>query len=334
MKASSIRGTISGALAVVAFVISSGVLAAQTACSLGVQAYNRGAYSEAIKLLSPYANGKEADLARYYMGLSYQALNQRGQAYAEYNWLVGHSHNQTLRANALIGMQRLTSAQPGRSTSTSSTTRTATASANGGVGNYAPMSAGALHASAALSMPSVRCAHDPNSYFINGTDSGGGNRDCGPSCLSMIFKAYNRYPNNMRNPEPKDLIKSTRLLMTGHDTQVNTTFEEVVAAAHTAGYRTDRFDGIDQVDRSIRQGKLVMMCGSPMANGAYGARSGYNPATPNEGHYIVVTGASSGEYSINDPNLRGSFEISRAELEAFLKFYEGQYTGRCIAIYP
>lgn len=64
--------------------------------------YNNRKYSESLnKLRTLQANGQQNnDTVHYYMGLSYQGVNQIAAAKQEYAWVVQASRNPQLRSNA------------------------------------------------------------------------------------------------------------------------------------------------------------------------------------------------------------------------------------------
>jgi hypothetical protein len=295
----------------------------QSTFESAVTSYKKGSYAQAIKFLkicqqAQGTTGKipRSDLIHYYLALSLQGQNQRKQAGEEYDWILKNSSDPSLRAYAVVGAERLSGAK-GASQAPNASTNTTEVSAKPQVVE-----------SRAVAI------RDPNSYFMNWHDCGANARDCGPVCLAMILTAFNHFPPNRASRSPHDLIRAARVLMTGKDTEENTTLEQVVDAAHKVGLRTDRSDGIKHVDTSLAQGKLVMVCGSPLVKGSFGTRIGYSESAANEGHYMVVTGVTQGEYSISDPNLHESIPISRTELETFLSFYNGRFPGCSIAISP
>lgn len=277
-----------------------------------VKAYNNHQYGQAISSFrSLLDSNPKFDLAHYYLGLSYHSSNQRNLARAEYEWLLKNGQNPSLKSYAAaalqhLGIKAIESDKVDNGSSRNSST------------DKKPHGAG-----------SPALVNNPSAFFINSSAGGGGSKDCGPACLAMIFRAYNKYPGSFKSWSPSDLIHQSRVLMTGSDVQENTTLEQVEESMAKAGYRTDRFDGVDKLDSALKEGKLVMIVGSPGRKGSYGARLGTDAS---EGHYVVVTGKRFGQYIINDPNFHGPVEITRDEMSSFLDFYKGQYSGCCIAI--
>ncbi|MDR3615407.1 MAG: C39 family peptidase [Candidatus Obscuribacterales bacterium] len=287
-----------------------------------VVAYKQGSFAQSIKLLKSCQQAQgtvgkmpKSDLIHYYLALAFQGQNQKTQACEEYDWILKNSNDATLRTYAVIGAQRLTGAKEAVRANGASTNTTGQAG----------------HAATSSRSIAIR---DANSYFMNWHDCGANARDCGPVCLAMILTAYNHFPPNSASRSPHDVIRAVRVLMTGKDSEENTTLEQVVDTAHKVALRTDRSDGIKHVDTALAQGKLVMVCGSPLVKGSFGTRIGYDESAANEGHYMVVTGVTHGEYSVSDPNLHESITISRTELETFLSFYNGRFPGCSIAISP
>ncbi len=299
--------------------------AQQASYADGVKAYNQGHYSQAITLLKacadgPQGKGSQADLIHYYLGMAYQAANQRGLASSEYTWVYNNSRNAALKANAAVGFQRLGGKSQAMPVS----------SATGG-GVVSP-------AAGAQALPrGGLCSRDPKTFFIDKREYLGGLLDCGPACMIMIFKAFNKFPPNFPS-DPAKMVSAERHLMTGKDDQEQySTVDHILNGAHQAGYRTDRFDGLERLDYWLKQGVPVISLGAPNGPGCFGPRAGYaSTQAADAGHYLVITHLQNGVYGVNDINQPGPIEMTNAEMTAWINGngFNGRYQLRNVALSP
>ncbi len=83
-------------------------LAAPAGLDQAVAEYNSRHYAEALFRLQNINRSNPSDaMTHYYMGLSYQALNQIQSAQGEYNWIYAYSKDQRLRYNAYQALQQI-----------------------------------------------------------------------------------------------------------------------------------------------------------------------------------------------------------------------------------
>ena len=302
------------------FSFCAGQSAHASSYSEGVKAYNKHDYAEAVRLLKMSADGAEgksaqADMIHYYLALAYQAISQRSLASSEFGWVFSHTANPSLKQYAEKGYQHYAGKPPLDAPPTVATS---------------PQSA------VAVSGP------PPRGGFLSGNSAevkvyGGGNMDCGPTCLVTIFKLYNRFPRNFPTNEG-EMVDATRVLMTGKSTQDYTTLDQMMTVLKSAGLRTERFDGKDRLDAWLRAGVAVISLGPPYGPGGYGHR--LRPSSQNKadiGHYFVVTGLQNGIYSVvNDPLSASSHQLSTAEMTAYIngEGFNGRYKLRNIAVSP
>lgn len=81
----------------------------------GVKLYNVRQYKQALAYFTQAAQAAPADpLVRYYMGLSYQGLNQMAQARQQYEWVATCRSNPALAQQASGALQNLSRYQSTR----------------------------------------------------------------------------------------------------------------------------------------------------------------------------------------------------------------------------
>jgi hypothetical protein len=270
-----------------------------------IKDYQQRSYGQAVqKFTVATALNPNNELAHYYLALCNQALHRRQEARSEYEWVTTHAKNTSLINNARLGLRALGEA----------------ASAPGG--SYAAI------------------APTANAYFFTQINDPKWNRNaaqqtlnCGPTCLAMTFKRFEKYPSHFLSKDPQYLIEATRIMMTGSEEDTGTNCAQVVTGATKGGLKAERLDGIEAVDEALASGQMVISSGNPFVSGSYGHRVGFQPF--NNGHFILVTGKSGGYYVVNDPYyVQGPINLSSGELSAFMSFWIGKFTGNAVAVGP
>ncbi len=312
--------------------------AAESSLEKAIFAYNKKQYAESAAQFKSICEAQPSnEIAHYYLALSYHALQRRREALQEYNWLLKNGSSDTIRNNAQLGIKSLYARRDENSVRNSGTE-------GGGASNGVkaksadrafPLTAAASATHNADSQPPA----DPRSYFFTqindpkyNRDASAYNRNCGPTCLAMVFKRFNKYPSNFRSTDPQYLIQQCRILISGSAGEnSDTNAKQICAAARGAGYAADRIDTIEEIDQAISQGRMVIVVGNPFKQGSYGYRVGYAPFEG--GHFILVTGRAANLYVVNDPYyLQGPLNLSSGELQGFISLYKGKYSGNCVAI--
>jgi hypothetical protein len=135
----------------------------------------------------------------------------------------------------------------------------------------------------------------------------------------MALKAFGLTPpgvSDLRNVEA--FIDKARMAMMGttNDLQLSSD-DDVLRGALASGAQAQKVYGLENVERAITQGKLVVLAGNPAA---YGHRFGDDQLQPFDGgHFITVTHMVGDRVWINDPlSSVGSLEITRAELQQYM----------------
>lgn len=188
--------------------------------------------------------------------------------------------------------------------------------------SYAPLGRDVFAPSAPRFRP------DPNSFFISqvrtdrwNPEANNGNTNCGPASLAMALKAIGLMPPGLTNAaSPEAWIDKTRRAMEGDENDYKlTSDDDVLRGALASGARAEKVYGMQGVEQSLAQGKVVVLAGNPVG---YASRFGDDQyAKFNGGHFILVTAVEGDRVTINDPQSRvGSLTISRAELAAYMAF--------------
>ncbi|HEY9854827.1 MAG TPA: C39 family peptidase [Stenomitos sp.] len=175
---------------------------------------------------------------------------------------------------------------------------------------------------------SPRPTLDPNSFFISqvrtdrwNPNANSGNTNCGPASLAMALKAVGLMPPGLQNPaNPEEWIDQTRMAMEGDANDFKlTSDDDVLRGALASGAKAEKVYDLSGVEQAVRQGKLVVLAGNPVAYENRFTDDQY--AKFNGGHFILVTGIQGDRVTINDPQSKaGSLTISRAELAAYMAF--------------
>ncbi len=110
----------------------------------GVRAYNGRQYRQALSSFSQAASQAPADpMVRYYMGLSYQGLNQMTLAKQQFEYVASCQSNPSLAGQARTALQNLARYQPTRQ-GTASPVRIASAAGSGGAAASGQRASGRL----------------------------------------------------------------------------------------------------------------------------------------------------------------------------------------------
>jgi tetratricopeptide (TPR) repeat protein len=121
MKMLGLRLFISGALLLSC---ATAALAVPPGFNEGVQAYGARRYSQALNCFSQAVRAEPNNpLIRYYMGLSYQGLNQMTLARQQYQWVAATRTDPALAARAAQALQNLSRYEPTRAGSQSAPPR-------------------------------------------------------------------------------------------------------------------------------------------------------------------------------------------------------------------
>lgn len=279
-----------------------------------VAAYNNKQYGQALTILQAISKANpQVDMAHYYMALCYQRMNQMSQAKSQYDWVAEHSSNPTLKDNARTGARSLA--------------------------RYVRAGAGSTNTSKSPSPSDTLGSISPNSFFLTQVSDPKWNRngprnslDCGPTCLAMVLRRFNKFPPQISSGDSSRLIQSTRYLMTGSYESTTTTSQQISDAAKRVSLNTAFINQLDEIETALSEGKLVIALGCPFQQSSYGNRVGYRPF--NNGHFILLTSKAQGQFVANDPYyLQGPVSLSSGELESFLTFFP-RSKKRCIAIWP
>lgn len=173
-----------------------------------------------------------------------------------------------------------------------------------------------------------RIPADPNSFFVTqffhpfwNPQGPAGSTNCGPASLTMALKAFGLTPPGMSDPRNVEaFIDKTRMAMMGttNDLQLSSD-DDVLRGAMASGAQAQKVYGLENVERAIAQGKLVVLAGNPAA---YGHRFGDDQLQPFDGgHFITVTHMVGDRVWINDPlSSVGSLEITRDELQRYMGY--------------
>ena len=172
--------------------------------------------------------------------------------------------------------------------------------------------------------PSWNGLPNPNSYFTSQMYDSRFNpyapystANCGPTSLAMVLRAFGKTPSytNLEN-----LIDQVRYQMTGrNDNNELTNENQVMRAASYYGLSSQLVNNVSDVERQLKQGKLVVLAGNPAS---------YNyPFSSNQyfgfsgGHFIVVSDIQGDRVVVNDPLSRvGAIVISRKHLEEYMSY--------------
>jgi LysM repeat protein len=159
--------------------------------------------------------------------------------------------------------------------------------------------------------------------------------NCGPTSLAMALKHFGKAPPGGNLDDPEQLIESTRLAMTGTNTDTATSLSQIMHGAQLSGVNAEQVYGLSGVDAALAQGKMVIAAGNPAQQGAYGnTLTASQYSYYNGGHIILVVGHTSDGYIINDSLSRqGSMTVSESQLAAFLNDPEQGSNNGGIAVW-
>jgi peptidoglycan hydrolase-like protein with peptidoglycan-binding domain len=185
------------------------------------------------------------------------------------------------------------------------------------------------------SSPSWNGLPNPNSYFISQLYDSRFNpyaprstANCGPTSLAMVLKAFGKAP---AHSNVQDLIEKVRIQMTGrYDANELTNENQVMRAASYYGLASRSVNSVDEVERQLKQGKLVILAGNPGAYNYSFSNDQYFPFSG--GHFIVVSAIDGNRVVINDPLSHvGAIVIGRNHLAEYMS-YRNWYSG--VALSP
>lgn len=174
--------------------------------------------------------------------------------------------------------------------------------------------------------PSV--SRDPAAFFISqvldarwNPNASKKNANCGPTSLAMALRALGMQPLGLLNPsDPEAWIDQTRWLMEGDKNDFKmTSDDQVLTGAVRSGARAEKVQGVKGVENALAQGKLVVVAGNPVAYQNRLSNAQYEHF--NNGHFIMVSAVQGDRVTVHDPQAHiPSFEISRAELQAYMAY--------------
>lgn len=167
---------------------------------------------------------------------------------------------------------------------------------------------------------------DPNAYFVTqfyhprwNPQGPEGSTNCGPASLTMALRAFNLAPPGVVDPRNIEgfIDKTRRAMMGTEDDHQLSSDDDVLNGALASGAQAQKVHGLENVERAIAEGKLVVLAGNPAA---YGRRFREDQLTSfNGGHFITVTHMVGDRVWINDPLSKvGSLEITRDELRRYM----------------
>lgn len=183
--------------------------------------------------------------------------------------------------------------------------------------------------------PSWNGLPHPNSYFIAQMYDARFNpyspystANCGPTSLAMVLKAFGKAPShtNLDN-----LIDQVRYQMTGRNDDNELTNEnQVMRAASYYGLSSQLVNNVGDIERQLKQGKLVILAGNPAAYNYPFSSDQYFGFSG--GHFVVISDIQGDRVVVNDPLSRmGAIVISRKHLEEYMS-YKNWYSG--VALSP
>ncbi len=259
--------------------------------------YKNKNYHQAVKEIDRVESPDQ--LLHYYKALCLQATGRVSAAKLEYDWVMKNASSATLRSHAEKGLAQLggikSKEAPAESTST----------------NKKSFDASRL---------------DPRTFFFTQLYDPKYNhnapkytKQCGPTCLAMVFKRFGKLPPGAKSFAPQELIKATRLLMTGKSQDRGTYPKEVKAAAEKMDFHGEYLDGVKDVARALDTGSMVVMAGCPFPN-SYGYRVGYTPFR--NGHFVLLVCRKAGQFICNDPAYsNGPIALSSGEVKEYTTYH-------------
>jgi predicted double-glycine peptidase len=179
--------------------------------------------------------------------------------------------------------------------------------------------------SAPLPTPRPLAHADPNAFFLCqmydlkwNPNAPAWTQNCGPASLAMVLKAYDMIPPLIGTPEdPQEFILKTRRAMTGNESDVLTSLEDLERGAEALGFAHERTYGYDAVRTAVMLGKPVIVAGNPVV---YGPRFGSDRyAAFDGGHFVLVTGMTASQVFLNDPlSRKGNITVTTAEFRSYM----------------
>jgi tetratricopeptide (TPR) repeat protein len=94
-------------VALLLLLVCTGVFAANDSYAQGVAAYNAHRYKDAVKFLTEAASASRDPAVHYYLGLSYQGMNQVSLARQQYQWVAQQTSNPVFAAQAKTALRQL-----------------------------------------------------------------------------------------------------------------------------------------------------------------------------------------------------------------------------------
>jgi hypothetical protein len=181
----------------------------------------------------------------------------------------------------------------------------------------------------------------PRQYFISqnkdktNPDAPKNNSDCGPTCLAMVARRFNKIPAgyDATPNQAERFISHVRELMTNKDNhKVGTNDQQIIRGAKQLGLNASILKprSMQALDLQLKKGRMIIASGFPCAPGAFGPAHGYHKG--NGGHFVVVCKKlSDGRYLIDDPagssthmpKDKGTYTVLRKGLEGFLNSKDG-----------
>ncbi len=187
---------------------------------------------------------------------------------------------------------------------------------------------------AATAAPSWNGLPNPNSYFISQVYDPRFNpyaprstANCGPTSLAMVLRAFGRGP---AAANVEDLVEKVRIQMTGrNDSNELTNENQLARAASVYGLASQSVGSVDEIERQLEQGKLVILAGNPGAYNYPFSSEQYFPFSG--GHFIVVSAIEGNRVVINDPLSHvGAIVIGRDHLQEYMS-YRNWYSGLALS---
>lgn len=270
--------------------------------------YKNKQYHLAVKVIDKVESPDQ--LLHYYRALCLQATGRVSAAKSEYDWVCKHGSNATLKSHAAKGLKQLGGIK---------TSKSATAEANS-------------HSS---SFDSRRL--DPRTFFFTQVYDPKYNykaqqytKQCGPTCLAMVFKRFGKLPPGAKSFAPQELINASRLLMTGSSFDRGTLPKEVKTAAEKLDFHGEYLADVNAVANALDTGSMVIMAGCPFPY-SYGHRVGYRPFR--NGHFVLLVCRKAGQFICNDPAYKnGPIALSSGEVNNYTMYRKS--THNYLALRP
>jgi|GEM_PF-1031470 hypothetical protein len=169
---------------------------------------------------------------------------------------------------------------------------------------------------------------DPDRFFISQMYDSKWNpsapswtQNCGPACLAMTLEAFRILPPNLTQfGDPEDVIHKTRLAMMGTaDDFKLASLEDIEHGADACGLVHTRANGLDEIERQVAMGHLVIVAGDPIAY--CGRFTAQQYSSFDGGHFVLLTGVDGSHAYLNDPlSHQGNIPVTTDEFSRYMAY--------------